>query len=69
LEHIDPATILVRAADVRVFEGSLARLRVLASSSDRKRSPLYPPHQILIVDGSLDTDAHTALALPSGWNL
>ncbi len=69
LKRIEPATMLVRASDVPVIEGSGTRLRVLAGTLDGKTSPLNTPEPILIVDGWLDAGSHPVLPLPSGWNL
>lgn len=69
LKRIEPATMLVRAHDVPVIEGTGIRLRVLTGELDGKTSPLLTPEPILIVDGWLDAGVHTVLPLPSGWNL
>lgn len=69
LKRIEPATMLLRASDVPTVECRNLRLRVLAGTLDGLTSPLHTPEPILIVDGSLDADAHTAVPLPSGWNL
>ncbi|WP_266171188.1 pirin family protein [Dyella subtropica] len=69
LKRLEPATMLVHAADVPVIESPGTRLRVLAGSLGGKTSPLHTPAPILIVDGRLDADTRINLPLPAGWNL
>lgn len=69
LKRIEPATMLIRAGDVPVIEGTGTRLRVLAGSLGGQTSPLLAPEPILVVDGRLDPDARINLPLPAGWNL
>lgn len=69
LKRIEPATMLVHAADVPVIESEHHRLRLLAGTLQGKTSPLQPPEPIFIVDGWLDAGARTLLPLPAGWNL
>jgi redox-sensitive bicupin YhaK (pirin superfamily) len=68
LKRLDPATMLVRSADMPVLQQEGVRLKLVAGELEGRSSPLQAPQAIQIIDASLQAGASTELSLPEGWH-